>query len=66
MFSALRPVWALPSLDHLVGDLLELVQADPAAVLELHLEPAGDAQALDGRRREGEDDRLAGSRWNCP
>ena len=53
---------ALPSRDHLVGDLLELVRPTPAAVLELHLEAAGDAQALDGRRREGEDRSPPGSR----
>ena len=56
---ALRPVWALPSRTISSSDLLKLPQADAAAVLELQLEAARDAQPLDRRRRKREDHRLA-------
>ncbi len=47
--------------DHLVDDLLELGQPGAAAVLELDLEAARDAQPHDRRRREREDQGFAES-----
>ena len=46
-------------LDHLIGELLELASSPtPPRSSSWSWKPPGDAQALDGRRREDEDDRL--------
>ncbi len=46
------PVCAVAAGEHLVEHLLEFAEANPRAVFDLNLEPARDAEALNGRRRK--------------